>query len=157
MATWGEFERKNPELAARGRQIFYHFGVPLGYLATVRRDGGPRIHPFCPIVHDQGLYGLIGPSPKQRDLFRDGRCAIHSFALPDRDDEFYIAGRAAMIEGPELKRAVRGAFLATGATSDGSETLFAFDLEHVMLATYKKRGEPGNWPPVFTKWHAVAG
>jgi hypothetical protein len=28
--------------------MLYHFGVPLGYLATVRRDGGPRLHPFCP-------------------------------------------------------------------------------------------------------------
>ena len=94
MATWAEFERRSPELAARGREILYHHGVPLGYLATVREDGGPRVHPFCPIVHGSGLYGLIGPSPKQRDLLRDGRCAIHSFPLPDRDDEFYIAGRA---------------------------------------------------------------
>jgi hypothetical protein len=154
MARWAEFERRSPELAARGRQILYHFGVPLGYLATVRKDGGPRVHPFCPILHGFGLYGLIGPSPKQRDLLRDGRCAIHSFPLPDRDDEFYIAGRASHIEAPDLERSVRDAYLATGGGSDSSEMLFEFDIEHVMLSTYKKRGEPHNWPPVYTKWHA---
>jgi hypothetical protein len=157
MATWGEFERRSPELAARGRRILYHFGVPLGYLATVRRDGGPRVHPFCPIVYDGALYGLIGPSPKQRDLLRDGRCAIHSFPLPDRDDEFYIAGRASRIENANLERSVRNAYLAAGGGSDGSEMLFVFDLEHVMLSTYKRRGEPNNWPPIYTKWHATEG
>jgi hypothetical protein len=154
MATWAEFERRSPELAARGRQILYHFGVPLGYLATVRKDGGPRVHPFSPILHGSGLYGLIGPSPKQRDLLRDGRCAIHSFPLPDCDDEFYIASRASHIETPDLERSVRDAYLATGGGSDGSEMLFEFDIEHVMLSTYKKRGEPHNWPPIYTKWHA---
>ena len=154
MATWAEFERRSPELAARGRQMLYHFGAPLGYLATVRKDGGPRVHPFCPIVYGQGLYGLIGPSPKQRDLLRDGRCAIHSFPLPDRDDEFYIAARASLVEDAGLERSVRDAYLATGGGSDGSESLFTFELQHVMLSTYKKRGEPNNWPPIYTKWHA---
>src|SRR5215467_8832527 len=94
VATWADFERARPEMAVRGRQILYRFGVPLGYLATVRADGGPRVHPFCPILCGERLYGLIGPSPKQRDLARDGRFALHSFPLPDRDDEFYLTGRA---------------------------------------------------------------
>jgi hypothetical protein len=154
MATWAEFESRSPELAACGRQILYPFRVPLGYLATVRKDGGPRVHPVCPIVYGSGFYGLIGPSPKQRDLLRDGRCAIHSFPLPDRDDEFYVAGRAAHVEDSALEGSVREAYLATGGGSDGIEMLFEFDLERVMLATYKKRGEPDNGPPVYMKWHA---
>jgi len=154
MATWAEFAHRTPALAARGRQILYHYGVPLGYLATVRKDGGPRVHPFCPILYGPGLYGLIGPSPKHRDLRRDGRCAIHSFPLPDRDDEFYIAGRASHVEDLGLEQSVRDAYLATGGGSDGSEMLFEFGIEHVMLSIYKKRGGPDNWPPIYTKWHA---
>ena len=154
MATWAQFEAQAPELAARGRAILYHFGVPLGYLATVRGDGGPRVHPFCPIVCDGRLYGLIGPSPKQRDLARDGRFALHSFPLPDRDDEFYLTGRARLREDADLERAVRAAYLATGGGSDGSEKLFELDLEHALLSTYKKRGEPDNWPPRYERWHA---
>ncbi len=154
MATWGELERGSPELAARGREIFYRFGVPLGYLATVRKDGGPRVHPFCPIIFEGSLCGLIGPSPKQRDLLRDGRYAIHSFPLPDRDDEFYLTGRALVVDDAEREQAVRAAYLETGGGSDGGERLFEFHIEHGMLATYKKRGEPDNWPPRYTKWHA---
>ena len=154
MAAWLEFERSSPRLAARGREILYAFGVPLGYLATVRRDGGPRVHPFCPILHAGRLFGLIGPSPKQRDLLRDGRYAIHSFPLLDRDDEFYLTGTAAARDDARLHGAVRTSYLATGGGSDGSERLFEFDIEHVLLSTYKKRGEPDNWPPLYEKWHA---
>ena len=154
MATWSEFEQANPAMAAAGRQIIYQHGIGLGYLGTVRKDGGPRLHPFCPIVTDGGLYGLIIDSPKQRDLRRDGQYAIHTFPVPDRDDEFYLTGRAARREDPELERAVRATYLATGGGSDGSEQLFAFDLEHALLSTYKRRGEPDNWPPHYDRWHA---
>ena len=154
MASWAEFEAQAPELARRGRAILYQFRVPLGYLATVRADGGPRVHPFCPILHEGRLFGLIGPSPKQRDLARDGRFAIHSFPVPDRDDELYLTGRAEPRDDPALERAVRATYLATGGGSDESERLFEFDLAHVLLSTYKKRGEPDNWPPRYDRWHA---
>ena len=164
MATWGEFQRSKPILAERGRQILYNFGVPLGYLATVRKDGGPRLHPFCPILCDGGLYGLIGPSPKQRDLIRAGRYAIrsfprfalHSFPALDTDDEFYLTGRAILRDDPSLQQAVRAVYLATGGGSDGSERLFEFTIERVLLSTYKKRGEQDNWPPIYEKWHGSA-
>jgi hypothetical protein len=154
MATWREFEEAAPTLAERGRAILYHFGVPLGYLATVRKDGGPRVHPFSPILHGGGLYGLIGSSPKQIDLVRDGRYAIHSFPLSDRDDEFFLSGRATLRTDQVLENAVRTAYRATGGGSDGSERLFVFDIQRVLLATYKRRGEPNNWPPVYQKWHS---
>jgi hypothetical protein len=154
MATWRDLERDAPELAAAGRALLQQFGVGLGYLATVRADGGPRVHPFCPILHDGGLYGLIAHSPKQRDLLRDGRYAIHSFPSPDRDDEFYVTGSARAHRDPGLIAAVRQTMISAGATSSGDETLFEFDVERALLATYKKRGEPDNWPPRYTKWAA---
>jgi hypothetical protein len=152
VAKWGEFEADEPEVAIAGRKLLYQFRVGLGYLATVRADGGPRVHPFCPIIHDSGLYGLIGPSPKQRDLIRDGRYAMHSFPLRDRDDEFYCTGRAHLRSDPELVDQVRVAMTLTGATSSGDEALFEFDIERALLARYKVRGEPDNWPPRYTKW-----
>ena len=56
----------------------------------------------------------------------------------------------------EQSHAALGAILtvATGGGSDGSERLFEFDIEHVLLSTYKKGGEPDNWPPRYEKWHA---
>ena len=157
MARWSEFEQANPDMAAAGRKLIYQFTVGLGYLATVRKDGGPRLHPFCPILMDGRLYGLIVESPKQRDLLRDGRYAIHTFPSPDRDDEFHLTGRAVRRPDEALATRVRAAFVATGGTSTSDELLFEFDIEHVLLATYKKRGEPDNWPPIYTKWHAPRG
>ncbi len=60
-------------MAAAGKKLIYQFGPGLGFLATVRKDGGPRVHPFCPTICGDGIYGLIGPSPKRHDLLRDGR------------------------------------------------------------------------------------
>lgn len=154
MATWSAFAEARPEMAAAGRQLLYQFGIGLGYLATVRKDGGPRLHPICPILTEGHLYGLIAPSPKQRDLLRDGRYALHTFPAPDRDDEFYVTGRVLQHDDAPLTDRVRAAFLATGGTSSGDELLFEFLVEHVLLSTYKKRGEPDNWPPTYTKWHS---
>ena len=110
------------------------------------------MHPFSPVLWAGRLWGLIGDSPKQRDLARDGRYAIHSFPCPDRDDEFYLTGRATARREDDLVEGVRTTYLATGATSSDDETLFEFDIERVLLATYKKRGEPDNWPPVYRRW-----
>ena len=51
VVTWGGFSLERPDLAEAGRGLLYQFGVGLAFLATVRRDGGPRVHPMCPIAH----------------------------------------------------------------------------------------------------------
>ena len=48
------------------------------------------------------MFLLIGPSPKRRDLLRDGRFALHSFPSPQVDDEFYLTGTVL----PEYERGV---------------------------------------------------
>lgn len=154
MITWDDFERSDPTMAAAGRKLLYQFKVPLGYLATVRSDGGPRVHPMCPILTEQRLYALIANSPKRADLLRDGRYALHTFPAIDRDDEFYLTGRAIHRSDAALTERVRAAFIATGGHSTGDETLFELAIEHALLATYKPRGEPDMWPPAYRKWHA---
>lgn len=42
------------------RELFYQYGIGLGFLATVRPDGGPRLHPICPIITDEGFDPLSG-------------------------------------------------------------------------------------------------
>jgi hypothetical protein len=53
--SWAEFESASPELAETGRSYLYFYGPGLGYLATVRADGGPRVHPVCPCIVDGRL------------------------------------------------------------------------------------------------------
>jgi hypothetical protein len=150
---WKTLAGLEPELADKGRKLLTFAGLGLGYLATVRKDGAPRLHPFCPVFHENGLYGLILPeSPKCGDLLRDGRFALHSFPLEDKDDEFYLAGKAARRD--ELEEPVRKAFLAQVPTtvSSGDETCFEFLFERALLAEYPVRGEGPAWPPKYTKW-----
>ena len=79
MLTWGELRAARPDLAETGRALLYQVGVGLGYLATVRADGGPRVHPVCPILTDDGIYLFVVSSPKRADLRRDPRYALHAF------------------------------------------------------------------------------
>ena len=94
MASWSEFAADDPRLAEAIRALMQQYGPGFGYLATVRADGGPRVHPVSPVITDDGLYCFIIDSPKRRDLERDGRYALHSFPPEESDDEAYVAGRA---------------------------------------------------------------
>ena len=76
MSTWAELAAAEPELAARVRE---RLDGRVSYLATVRGDGSPRVHPVTPIVASRELYVFMEPdSPKGRDLRRDGRYALHA-------------------------------------------------------------------------------
>jgi hypothetical protein len=155
MRRWGDFANQAPEIAEAGRALLYQFGPGLAYLATVRADGGPRLHPVCVNLVDGGLYTLVVPSPKRQDLLRDGRFALHSFASATVDDEFFLAGRAIHQESPSLIARVRAAQQATGATTSDTEELFEYYLERALYSRYKPRGEPNNWPPAYLKWAAA--
>ena len=64
-ARWKELSEQRPDLADAGRSLFYQFGAGLGFLATIRREGGPRVHPVCPFLTESGLYVFVEPSPKR--------------------------------------------------------------------------------------------
>ena len=109
MITWTDFNQQQPALADAGRRQFYQFGIGLAFLATVRPDGAPRVHPVCPVISDAGLHLLIVAGPKQQDLRRDGRYALHSEACPPprQDDGFALAGRASEVTDAALRQVVR--------------------------------------------------
>jgi hypothetical protein len=94
VASWSEFAAAEPALASAIQDLVHQYGPGLGYLATVRGDGGPRVHPVSPAVTDEGLFCFLVDSPKRRDLERDGRYALHSFPPEATDDEAYVSGRA---------------------------------------------------------------
>jgi hypothetical protein len=151
MTRWTDFERAAPEMAAEGRKLLYQHGTGLAYLASVRPDGGPRVHPICPAIVEDGLYAFIGDSPKRRDLLRDGRYALHTFPCKDGDDEFYLTGRVQPREDPDLERRVTDALAALGTTHGEGERLFEFFLERALHAAY---GARPSWPPKYTVWKA---
>jgi hypothetical protein len=111
VASWGELGRLRPDLTEGGRQLLYQHGVGLAFLATVRPDGGPRLHPFCPLLTADAIYGFIIPSPKQRDLRRDARYSVHSFPTPHNEDAFSVTGLASVVEDAALRRVLGEQFV----------------------------------------------
>jgi hypothetical protein len=148
LARWSDLERVRPDLAERGRAIFFNFGVGLGFLATIRADGGPRVHPISPVITRGGLYGLILPGPKRDDLQRDGRYALHTETIPppNQDDGFYITGRVSEVTQPELRDAVGDQLLSDMGLTErwpGFETQIAFEFlfDRCLLTLTQAHGE----------------
>ena len=80
MSTWGAFADVEPELATF---VAERLRARPSYLATVRADGTPRVHPVTPIVTARGLYLFMEPaSPKGIDLRERGSFALHN-GVPD--------------------------------------------------------------------------
>jgi hypothetical protein len=154
MVTWKEFAAAEPDLADVGRALLFQFNVGLAFLATVRRDGAPRLHPVCPVLSDDRLFVLIIPtSPKRHDLRRDGRYALQTFPQPKPgSDEFSIAGKAVGVDDP----AVRAAILRDAKhMADASEIAFELWIEHVMHTRWENVLTP-QMRSVHRKWRAAA-
>jgi hypothetical protein len=106
MASWSDFALSAPALSESIRSAIHQYGAGLGYLATIRPDGGPRLHPVSPAVVDGGLYCFLLDTPKRRDLERDDRYALHTFPAEETEDESGLRGRATLITQPSRIRRV---------------------------------------------------
>lgn len=158
MASWKEFEAAAPGLAAKGRHYFYLYGVGMGFLATVRRDGGPRVHPISPLLTDDHMFALIVPGPKLDDLRRDGRYALHSLTSepPRHDDAFYVVGTVGEVtDRPTWERVAEQLLAERDMESRWpgfeDQVLFEFDIERCLLTL--TAAEDG-FPQGHTRWRA---
>jgi hypothetical protein len=131
--TWKNFEDQQPELAAFGAG---RLNGKVAYLATIRKDGAPRLHPMTPIIGQGHFFVFMEPtSPKGHDLQRDGRYAIHC-AVSDNSGasgEFSITGHAHLIDDAELR-----ALAVSLASYEVAERyiLFEFDIESAASTVY---------------------
>jgi hypothetical protein len=171
MANWAQFETEAPDLADVATRLWpgivalqRHERPPAGtpcfavsYLASIRRDGGPRLHPFCPILAGGRLFAAIPrSSPKGWDLRRDPRCAIHALPGPS-DDELCIRARALEASDSMSTRAmVRGVVEQSGVGGmiESSRRAFEFDLRQVDVAYWLDVGQPGT-RAVRQQWRAT--
>ena len=146
MATWADFTAAAPEIAAVGARLLEKHG--LAYLATVRADGAPRVHPVCPFIIDGRIYVATPPSsPKARDQLRDGRYVLHMLPGKD-DDEFRIRGRARSVASEPARSLLRERgphFLKE------DDYYFEYDIEEAASAYWVKVGQPGTYP-VRSSW-----
>jgi hypothetical protein len=129
MAGWSEFEAQAPELAARVRALLDAHTHKT--LATLRRDGAPRISGTEARFADGELYiGSMWQALKARDLQRDPRYALHSGSIdpPEWAGDAKVAGRAEEVLDPERVRALNGE-----AAEHGPSHLFRLGLDEVSL------------------------
>lgn len=100
VTSWADFERAEPELAARVRELFdagRHKTI-----ATLRADGSPRISGIeCEFAEGELRFGSMTGARKGADLHRDPRFALHGPTFHPEDGkeaewpgEAKIAGRA---------------------------------------------------------------
>jgi hypothetical protein len=158
MASWSEFAAAEPTLASGIRALLQQYGPGMGYLATVRPDGGPRLHPVSPVITDEGLYCFVVDSPKRRDLERDGRYALHSYPPEESDDEAYVAGIAVPVRDVTVIARLADALNASPAVD---WRLFELTVDTAML---RRHGPAGALPlaitprvaPVTQTWQAPA-
>lgn len=109
MASWSDFHAAAPELADRVAALLDAHTHKT--LATIRRDGGPRISGTESRFADGELWiGSMWQARKARDLRRDPRYALHSGSVdpPGWEGDAKVAGIAEEILDPERIAALNG-------------------------------------------------
>jgi hypothetical protein len=149
---WSEFERAEPRLSRLGQDRLITPGVVL--VATIRRDGTPRVSPVEPFLLDGDLWlSMMWQSTKARDLLRDPRILLHS-VITSRDSaegEFKVRGVARLESQPALRLRYAGAVAdGLGCRPDFERChLFAIDVSTVSYLSCSGAGDQhvARWPP----------
>jgi hypothetical protein len=150
MASWSAIQAQAPELSALAREFLDAFTHKT--LATLRRDGSPRISGSEVVFAEGELWlGSMWRSLKALDLRRDPRFALHS-GSPDPDKgwrgDAKLAGRVEEVTDP----ARIGAIIGAGAPP-GPAHLFRCDIAE--LAVVRLADPPDHL--VIESWHAGRG
>ena len=148
MTTWGEFAAAAPEIAADGQRLFYRTRIGEAFLATVRDDAPPRLHPIYVAILEGRLVAFLLASPKATDLVEDGRYALHAHQDPESPSEFVVRGRAHAIDDPDVWARFAAAWYFD---LDHDHRLFEFEIEH---AIHGGRPNRQAWPPIYRSWRA---
>jgi hypothetical protein len=147
VASWSEVEAAAPELAAAARGFLAarrHL-----VLATVRRDGAPRVSGIEAQFLDGELWlGMMWRSRKALDARRDPRFALHSGSAdpPGWTGDATVSGLLEEVTDPERIAQVLGA--SGGEAPPGPAHLFRADIGEL---TVVRLGEPADHL-VFEVW-----
>lgn len=148
MISWSEFAAIEPELAAFGRD---RLAERPAYLATVRPDGYPRVHPVTPVIGHAGLFLFMEPtSPKGPDLRDRAVYSLHN-GVPDNSGtggEFHLSGHGREITEPAIRAAAIEA-----CSYEPAERYVLFEL---LIAQARCNGYGDVELPAHRSWRAKA-
>jgi hypothetical protein len=150
---WHELVERQPRLAATAHARLVEPGVVL--VATLRRDGSPRLSPIEPFVLDGDLMlSMLWQSFKARDLLRDPRLLVHSIVTgrDGADGELKLRGTACDERDLDLQRRYAEAVSAAlgWRPEPGRFHLFSVDISDVTFIRYDEpTGDQfvASWPP----------
>jgi hypothetical protein len=136
-----------------GRLRLFTPGVVL--VATIRRDGAPRLSPVEPYVMDgRLLLSMLWQSRKALDLLRDPRALVHGIitSRDGGDGEFKVRGTAQIVAEADVQQRYAGAVARDlgWRPVPGRFHLFALDIDHVTYVRYDDQtGDQyvALWPP----------
>ena len=139
MRRWADFEALVPELAALGRERIERFGFV--FVATIRRDGGPRVNPVeAHLVGDDLALVMIPGSLKALDVRRDPRVFLHTPVLEPElgtPGEFKLRARAVAIENRRPRRQIAETWERAGGYRPPPDwEHFALDVESAAFHRY---------------------
>jgi Pyridoxamine 5'-phosphate oxidase len=150
---WSQLMEQQPGLGQLGERRLLQPGVVL--VATIRRDGTPRLSPVEPFVLDGSLLlSMMQGSRKAADLARDPRILVHS-VVTGRDGgegEFKLRGTARAEDDPQAQRRYADAVAASlgWQPEPGRFHLFDIDIADVTFIRYDDAtGDQhvASWPP----------
>lgn len=152
MTSWADFSDDAPDLATRVQARFDATG--LGFMATLRVGGGPRISPIEPFFGGGDLWlGMMDEARKLADLRRDPRLALHAASI-DKNvaaGDAKLAGRAVEATADDRDRYRAGIAAAGVEVPEGDYPLFRVVIEEVSFLT------PGGDHLVIEWWKPGAG
>jgi len=154
MSSWTQLHADAPELATLARTRIEATGMAI--LATLRRDGSPRISAVETLFHDDDLWlGMMPESRKALDLLRDPRFALHN-ATEDKgvtNGDVKVSGRAVEITDEPTLTSFRKAFAkhAGYPPPPGPMHLFRLDVTEVSSV------QPNSDHLVIQVWHEGEG
>lgn len=143
--AWSAFAAAAPRLEAFGRARLER---RVAYLATIRADGAPRVHPVSPFIGDGCLHLYMEPgSPKAADLRRDARYALHCGVEDDSGGggEFYVTGRAQEVLDEPTRATALAAARAAGYRPAERHVWFELTVARILATTYDNGPKRERW------------
>ena len=136
---WDDLQERQPRLGLIAHERLVAPGVLL--VATVRRDGTPRLSPVEPFVLDGDLWlSMLLGSLKATDLLRDPRVLVHSIVTrPDGGEgELKLRGTAEEVRDEARQRRYADAVAAAlpWTPEVGRFHLFRVEVDDVTYVRY---------------------
>ena len=152
MSSWHDIESAAPDLA---QAVHARFDATLHKtLATLRRDGSPRISGTEVVFAAGGVWlGSMPGARKARDLLRDGRCALHSAPVDEKlvDGDAKLAGVAVEVTDVARLREVWPEWEEAPHLAAASAHAFCIDVTEVVLT------QVDGDQMAITSWHPDRG